>query len=98
MIGFQTACVEGRGTLGGTCLNVGCIPSKALLHSSHLYEHAKKDFAHHGISIDKIDIDVTKMQANKAKSVKGLTGGIEMLFKKNKVKGIQNISLKLLET
>jgi dihydrolipoamide dehydrogenase len=66
-------------------LNVGCIPSKALLHSSHLYEHAKKDFAHHGISMDNLQVDVTKMMANKAKAVKGLTGGIEMLFKKNKV-------------
>ncbi len=84
-LGLKTACVEGRGTLGGTCLNVGCIPSKALLHSSHLYEHAQKDFSHHGISLDNLKIDVTKMQANKAKAVKGLTGGIEMLFRKNKV-------------
>lgn len=82
---LQTACVESRGTLGGTCLNVGCIPSKALLHSSHLYEHAKHDFATHGINISNIELDLAKMQANKAKAVKGLTGGIEMLFKKNKV-------------
>lgn len=71
--------------MGGTCLNVGCIPSKALLHSSHLYEHAVKDFSHHGISVSNVSVDVTKMQANKAKAVKGLTGGIEMLFRKNKV-------------
>lgn len=83
--GLQTACVEGRGTLGGTCLNVGCIPSKALLHSSHLYEHAIKDFGHHGISVSNVEVDLTKMMANKAKAVKGLTGGIEGLFKKNKV-------------
>jgi dihydrolipoamide dehydrogenase len=82
---LQTACVEGRGSLGGTCLNVGCIPSKALLHSSHLYEHAKVDFAHHGISMDNLKVDLTKMMANKTKAVKGLTGGIEYLFKKNKV-------------
>jgi len=82
---LQTACIEGRGTLGGTCLNVGCIPSKALLHSSHLYEHAQKDFAHHGITLDNLAINVEKMQENKAKAVKGLTGGIEMLFRKNKV-------------
>lgn len=81
----QTACVESRGTLGGTCLNVGCIPSKALLHSSHLYEHAKKDFAHHGITMDNLNVNLTKMMENKSKAVKGLTGGIEMLFKKNKV-------------
>lgn len=48
-LGFKTACIEARGTLGGTCLNVGCIPSKALLHSSHLYDEAKHDFAKHGI-------------------------------------------------
>eukprot|EP01040_Poterioochromonas_malhamensis_P017589 gene17589-20260_t len=84
-LGLKTACIESRGTLGGTCLNVGCIPSKALLHSSHLYEHAKHDFATHGINISSIDVDLTKMMANKGKAVKGLTGGIEMLFKKNKV-------------
>eukprot|EP00981_Chlorochromonas_danica_P007543 scaffold1769_cov164-Ochromonas_danica.AAC.16 len=84
-LGLKTACVEGRGTLGGTCLNVGCIPSKALLHSTHLYEHAKKDFAQHGISYENLQVDLGKMMENKAKAVKGLTGGIEMLFKKNKV-------------
>lgn len=83
---FQTACIESRGTLGGTCLNVGCIPSKALLHSSHMYEHAKNDFAHHGININgTVSIDVKKMMDSKSKSVAGLTGGIEYLFKKNKV-------------
>lgn len=71
--------------MGGTCLNVGCIPSKALLHSSHLYEHAHKDFAQHGISVENVKIDVPKMIENKNKAVKGLTGGIEMLFRKNKV-------------
>lgn len=67
-------------------MNVGCIPSKALLHSSHLYEHAKKDFGHHGIKIDgTISIDINKMMDNKSKAVKALTGGIEYLFKKYKV-------------
>ena len=85
-MGLKTVCVESRGTLGGTCLNVGCIPSKALLHSSHMYDHAKKDFAHHGIKIDgTISMDITKMMENKAKSVTALTGGIEFLFKKYKV-------------
>lgn len=85
-LGLKTACVEGRGSLGGTCLNVGCIPSKALLHSSHLYKEATKDFAAHGITINgTVDIDVPKMMANKAKAVTGLTGGIEFLFKKYKV-------------
>lgn len=85
-MGLKTACIESRGTLGGTCLNVGCIPSKALLHSSHMYEHAKKDFASHGVMINgSISVDIKKMMANKAKSVEGLTGGIEYLFKKYKV-------------
>jgi len=85
-LGLKTACIESRGTLGGTCLNVGCIPSKALLHSSHMYEHALKDFAHHGVNINgTISVDVKKMQENKAKSVSSLTGGIEFLFKKYKV-------------
>ena len=85
-LGLKTACVESRGSLGGTCLNVGCIPSKALLHSSHMYEHALHDFKTHGININgDISVDVNKMIANKNKAVKGLTGGIEMLFKKYKV-------------
>lgn len=84
-LGLKTACVESRGTLGGTCLNVGCIPSKALLHSSHLYEHALKDFKHHGVLVDGLSYDLDKMMDAKAKGVKGLTGGIEALFKKYKV-------------
>lgn len=84
-LGLKTACVEARGSLGGTCLNVGCIPSKALLHSSHMYEHAKKDFKHHGILVSDVGVDLDKMMEAKAKTVKGLTGGIEHLFKKNKV-------------
>lgn len=84
-LGLKTACIESRGTLGGTCLNVGCIPSKALLHSSHMYEHALKDFSHHGIKVDNVTVDITKMMENKAKAVSSLTGGIEYLFKKNKV-------------
>jgi dihydrolipoamide dehydrogenase len=82
---LQVACVESRGSLGGTCLNVGCIPSKALLHSSHLYEHALKDFKHHGVIVSDVSFDLDKMMDSKTKSVKGLTGGIEHLFKKNKV-------------
>jgi len=85
-LGLKTVCVESRGTLGGTCLNVGCIPSKALLHSSHMYNHAKHDFATHGIKVEgSITMDVTAMMANKKKSVSALTGGIEFLFKKYKV-------------
>merc|ERR1719145_522397 len=65
-LGLKTACVEGRGTLGGTCLNVGCIPSKALLHNSHLYHEAKADFAKHGIKVSgDIEIDVPAMIKHK---------------------------------
>jgi len=72
-----------RGSLGGTCLNVGCIPSKALLTSSHHYHDAKTHFAEHGIVINgDVSMDVEKMLDSKAKSVTGLTGGIEYLFKK----------------
>jgi dihydrolipoamide dehydrogenase len=85
-MGLKTACVEMRGSLGGTCLNVGCIPSKALLQSSHHYYDAKTHFADHGIEITgDITMNIDKMQATKAKTVTGLTGGIEHLLKKYKV-------------
>jgi dihydrolipoamide dehydrogenase len=82
---MKVTCVEGRGSLGGTCLNVGCIPSKALLNSSHKYAEAKHEFAKYGVMVDNVNIDVEKMQAQKAKAVTGLTKGIEGLLKKNKV-------------
>jgi len=85
-MGLKTACVEMRGTLGGTCLNVGCIPSKALLQSSHHFHDAKTHFKDHGIEISgEITMNIDKMQDTKAKTVAGLTGGIEHLFKKYKV-------------
>eukprot|EP00750_Incisomonas_marina_P001702 INCI1157.2.p2 GENE.INCI1157.2~~INCI1157.2.p2 ORF type:complete len:502 (-),score=105.33 INCI1157.2:37-1542(-) len=85
-LGLKTVCVEGRGALGGTCLNVGCIPSKSLLHSSHMYEHAKHNFEDHGIEVaGELTVNLEKMMAAKSESVKGLTNGIEGLFKKNKV-------------
>jgi len=84
-LGLKTACVEGRGTLGGTCLNVGCIPSKALLHNSHLYHEALHDFAGRGIKLQGVELDLPAMMGAKSKSIKQLTGGIEFLFKKNKV-------------
>ncbi|KAL7519291.1 hypothetical protein ACHAWX_004079 [Stephanocyclus meneghinianus] len=84
-LGLKTACVEMRGTLGGTCLNVGCIPSKALLQSSHHFHDAKHHFADHGINVGEVTMDVAKMLDAKAKTVQGLTGGIEHLFKKHKV-------------
>ncbi|WP_019960227.1 dihydrolipoyl dehydrogenase [Woodsholea maritima] len=84
-LGLKVACVEMRGTLGGTCLNVGCIPSKALLHASELYEAAQTDFAKMGIKIDKVGLDLPAMLAQKDEAVDGLTKGVEFLFKKNKV-------------
>ena len=84
-LGLKTVCVESRGSLGGTCLNVGCIPSKALLHSSHLYEEAAHGWGPHGISADNVKMDLGKLMEHKAKTVTGLTGGIEGLFKKYKV-------------
>ncbi|XP_074307346.1 dihydrolipoyl dehydrogenase, mitochondrial [Silene latifolia] len=84
-LGLKTTCIEKRGTLGGTCLNVGCIPSKALLHSSHMYHEAKHSFANHGVKCSSVEIDVAAMMAQKDKAVSNLTRGIEGLFKKNKV-------------
>jgi len=83
-LGMNTACVEMRGALGGTCLNVGCIPSKALLNSSEKYEEARLHFADFGIKA-KVELDLATMQAQKTKVVGDLTKGIEGLFKKNKV-------------
>jgi dihydrolipoamide dehydrogenase len=83
---MKTACVEMRGRLGGTCLNVGCIPSKALLTSSHHYYDVKHHFADHGIVVTgAVEMDIAKMQQTKAASVEGLTGGIEYLLSKYKV-------------
>ena len=85
-LGLKTACAEGRETLGGTCLNVGCIPSKALLHGSELFEEAAGGtMAKFGVKLGKVELDLAAMQAEKAGAVKELTGGIEFLFKKNKV-------------
>lgn len=84
-LGLKTACIEKRATLGGTCLNVGCIPSKALLQNSHFYHLAKHEFAQRGIQCDSIRLDLNSMMVAKEKSVKALTGGVEYLFKKNKV-------------
>jgi dihydrolipoamide dehydrogenase len=87
-LGLKTACVE-REYLGGTCLNVGCIPSKAMLDSSEKVAMAKHDFAKHGITVGNVSIDIAKMQARKEEVVKGLTGGVGLLFKKNKVEHVK---------
>jgi len=84
-LGLKTACIESRGTLGGTCLNVGCIPSKSLLNLSESYHKAQKDFNAQGIEFSGLKLNLDKMMANKNKSVQVLTKGIEFLFKKNKV-------------
>ena len=84
-LGLKVACVEKRGALGGTCLNVGCIPSKALLHSSHLFEEAGHGMARHGVKVNGVELDLPTMLGNKNQVVKTLTQGIEFLFKKNKV-------------
>ena len=84
-LGLKTACIESRGALGGTCLNVGCIPSKSLLNLSENFHKAKKDFNQQGIEIDGIKLNIEKMMSNKNKSIQVLTKGVEFLFKKNKV-------------
>ena len=93
-LGLKTVCVDewidhkGESSLGGTCLNVGCIPSKALLESSHLYQQANTEFEQHGISVSSLDVDVDVMQARKNQVVDDLTLGIQTLFKANKVASI----------
>ena len=88
-LGLKTACVEGRETLGGTCLNVGCIPSKALLHASHSYHEATHNFTKMGLMGKSPSVDFGKMQGYKDGVVEGNTKGIEFLFKKNKIDWIK---------
>ena len=84
-LGLKTACIENRGALGGTCLNVGCIPSKALLSSSEEFDKVSHHLAAHGITAEKIGLDLGKMLSRKDKVVTDLTKGVEFLFKKYKV-------------
>ena len=84
-LGLKTACVESRDTLGGTCLNVGCIPSKSLLNLSDSYNKAQKEFNSQGIELSNVKLNLSKMMNSKNKSVSILTKGIEFLFKKNKI-------------
>jgi len=96
-LGLKTACIdkwvnkEGKGVYGGTCLNVGCIPSKALLDTSHKYEEAKHDFDMHGIGAGDVSIDVSKMLARKDQIVKNLTMGVAGLFKGNGVTALEGV-------
>ena len=88
-LGMKVACVEKMPSLGGTCLNIGCIPSKALLDSSELYHLAQTRFAKHGIKVGDLALDLPAMLARKDEVVKGLTGGVRGLFKKNKIQSFQ---------
>ena len=83
-LGIKTACIESRGTLGGTCLNIGCIPSKSLLNLSENF-HKAKNFSKIGIEVGEVKLNLQKMMQNKDKAVTILTKGVEFLFKKNKV-------------
>jgi dihydrolipoamide dehydrogenase len=84
-LGLKTACIESQENLGGTCLNVGCIPSKSLLNASELYHQAETKFNNLGIEVEKITLNLSKMMKNKNKSILTLTKGVEFLFKKNKI-------------
>ncbi|WP_396274350.1 dihydrolipoyl dehydrogenase [Hyphomonas sp.] len=88
-LGLKVACIETRGKLGGTCLNVGCIPSKALLNASHYFHAAQHEFAALGIKTGKVELDLGQMMTQKEEAVEGLTKGIEFLFKKNKVEYVK---------
>ena len=89
-LGLKTACAESRETLGGTCLNVGCIPSKALLHASELFEEAAHGtLAKWGVNPGKVELDLGQMHSTRLEAIKGLTQGVEFLFKKNKVEWLK---------
>ena len=92
-LGMKVACVEKGQTLGGTCLNIGCIPSKALLNSSEKFAEISKHSEEHGISTGKVELDLSKLMQRKNKIVKQLTSGIGFsFFKKNKVTHIQGLA------
>ncbi len=86
-LGLTSACIDKRGAFGGTCLNVGCIPSKALLHASHLFSEARTDFARLGIKAS-VELDLPTMMAHKTRVVGELTKGVEFLLKKAKSEAI----------
>ena len=92
-LGLKTACVESRGSLGGTCLNIGCIPSKALLRSSEKFAEARRDLAEHGVKLGEIALDLGSMMGRKDKVVTTLTRGVEFLFRKNKIDWLKGVGL-----
>src|SRR5436190_20329851 len=87
-LGMKVACVDKRAALGGTCLNIGCIPSKALLESSELYVQPKAKLGRHGVNVGEVGLDLKKMMERKARVVKGLTDGVAFLFKKNHITAV----------
>ena len=92
-LGLKVACAESRATLGGTCLNVGCIPSKAMLHASELYDEAASGkLAKLGVKLASVELDLETMHGQRLDAVKSLTGGIEYLFKKNKVEWLKGLA------
>src|SRR5213592_3976375 len=84
-LGLNTACVEKEAALGGTCLRIGCIPSKALLESSELFLEAKEKFSRHGIRLPQVELDLATMLGRKDQVVNTLTKGVDSLFKNNKI-------------
>ena len=100
-LGLKTACIEksinNKPQLGGTCLNIGCIPSKALLDSSHRYADALNHFSHHGIKVTKPKIDISQMMERKNKIVSQLTSGVAGLLKANKVSQITGMQKLLIQ-
>src|SRR5215831_2809701 len=88
-LGMKVACIDKRPALGGTCLNVGCIPSKALLESSELFVQARSNLGRHGIKIGEVQLDLATLLGRKDAVVKGLTDGITFLMRKNKVRVVQ---------
>src|SRR3954467_2948606 len=88
-LGLKVACVEKEAALGGTCLRIGCIPSKALLESSELFIQAKEKFAMHGIRVPQVDVDLGTMLKRKDQIVQTLTKGVDGLFRKNKITRFQ---------
>src|SRR6185295_10811844 len=91
-LGMRVACVEKYATLGGTCLNVGCIPSKALLDSSEHFAETRDGLAVHGVVVEGVRLDLEKMMARKDRVVRGLTQGVASLFKKNKVERVTGLA------
>src|SRR2546421_10315499 len=84
-LGMKVACIDKRSALGGTCLNVGCIPSKALLDSSEHFAFTRAGLARHGVKVGDVRLDLAAMMSRKDRVVKGLTDGVAFLFKKNKI-------------